>query len=171
VSVNVDARELRASGYVDAVEDAIDGAFPPSALIIELTDTARVEEEREAIETMNCLRELGPRLALDDFGTRASSLETLVRLPVDVLKIASPFVAAAGRSEHTALGLLACVVGLGRQLGLTTIAKGVERSEQRSALVGLGWELGQGHFLGRPLEAAEASELIHASGTSLLPPT
>jgi EAL domain-containing protein (putative c-di-GMP-specific phosphodiesterase class I) len=165
VSVNVDARELRASGYVDAVEDAIGDVFPPSALIIELTETTELEQERDAVETLNCLKELGPRLALDEFGTGCSSLVTLSRLPVDLLKIASPLVAGVGSDAGNSAGLLAGALGIGRELGLMTIAKGIEHAEQRSALVELGCELGQGYLLGSPLDSSQATALVQANVT------
>jgi EAL domain-containing protein (putative c-di-GMP-specific phosphodiesterase class I) len=162
LSVNVSLRELQTPSYAEAVERAINGAFPPSALAFDVTETTSLQQARGALETLNSIKELGARVALDDFGTGYSSLVDLSELPVDMLKIAMPFVQAAGGSNRKATGLLAGILGLGRHLGLMTIAEGIELPEQRAALIELGCELGQGYLLGRPLDAARATELLRS---------
>ena len=162
VSLNVSVRELQTPDYATAVADAIGGRFPASALIFELTETAPLQDARDALVTLHSIKELGARLALDDFGTGYSSLLTLSRLPVDLLKIARPFVEAAGRGSSKASELLAGILDLAGHLGLTAVADGIERSEQHDVLVRLGCRLGQGYLLGRPLDVAHTTELLLA---------
>ena len=160
VSINVSGRELQTPDYAGAVEEAINGAFPSSALIFELTETAPLKAAANVRATLHSIKELGARLALDDFGTGYSSLLTLSELPIDLLKIARPFVHAADCAGSKAAALLAGMLALGRHLGLTTVAEGIECSQQLEILVRLGCELGQGYLLGRPLDAAHTTELL-----------
>jgi diguanylate cyclase (GGDEF)-like protein len=159
LSVNVSLRELQAPDYAETVERAINAAFPPSALAFEVTESTPLQQARGALQTLNSIKELGSRVALDDFGTGYSSLVNLSELPVDVIKIAMPFVQAAGGGSRKANDLLAGILGLGRHLGLLTVAEGIERPEQRDALIELGCQLGQGYLYGRPLDAARRPAL------------
>ena len=114
------------------------------------------------LASLHAVKELGVRLALDDFGTGYSTLLNLSQLPVDLLKIAKPFLDAIERDERNPPGLLAGIIGLGRHLGLMTVAEGIERPEQRDVLIGIGCDFGQGYLLGRPLDAAAAAKLLSA---------
>jgi EAL domain-containing protein (putative c-di-GMP-specific phosphodiesterase class I) len=95
---------------------------------------------------------VGVRLALDDFGTGFSSLSYLRELPLDILKIAKPFVegVARGRRESSFARM---IINLATTLGLQVIAEGIESGEELNALQDLGCELGQGFYLGAPLDA------------------
>jgi diguanylate cyclase (GGDEF)-like protein len=163
ISVNAAMRELQEPDYAAAAERAIAGAFPASALIIEVTESARLEDSPAALSTLHAIKTLGARTALDDFGTGYSTLLNLSHLPVDLIKVAKPFVDAVGGPGRHPAGLLAGILSLGRHLGLTTVAEGIEREDQRELLVELGCNLGQGYLLSRPLEAAAAGELLVAS--------
>jgi diguanylate cyclase (GGDEF)-like protein len=163
ISVNVSMRELRQPDYATAVQEAIGGAFPPSALILEVTEGAPLRDAPGALASLRAVKELGVRVALDDFGTGYSSLLSLAELPVDLLKVAGPFLEATAADSGKPAGLLAGILGLGGHLGLMTIAKGIERPEQRQLLIDLGCEFGQGNLLGPPLDAAGARELLSAA--------
>src|ERR1017187_8554566 len=160
ISINVSVAELQTAGYTAAAEQAIAGAFPPSALIFELTETARLQDARGAMATLHSIKDLGSRVALDDFGTGYSSLLNLSHIPVDLLKIPRPFIEAAGRGGHDTSSLLAGILGLGRHLGLMTVGEGIERPQEHALLVDLGCDLGQGFLLGRPLDAVHTTELL-----------
>jgi len=160
VGVNASIRELRRPDYASTVENAIGGAFPTSALVVEITESERLQDSPSAISSLHQVKELGSKTALDDFGTGYSTLLNLSHLPVDVLKIAKPFVDAIGGEGRNPAGLLAGILSLGRHLGLTTVAEGIELAEQRDLLVRLGCDLGQGYLLGRPLDAVAAGELL-----------
>ncbi|MHB1834605.1 MAG: putative bifunctional diguanylate cyclase/phosphodiesterase [Solirubrobacteraceae bacterium] len=159
VSFNATMRDLEQPEFAAGIEAAIGGAFEPSRLILEVTETAALEDAPGALASLHAVKELGLQIALDDFGTGYSSLLGLARLPIDVVKIARPFVARAGR-DAKATGLLAGMVGLGRHMGVTTVAEGVETRAQRDLLHGLGCDAAQGWLLGRPTDASGATELL-----------
>jgi len=104
-----------------------------------------MQQTGSMLERLQELKDLGVRLAIDDFGTGYSSLEYLRRFPIDILKIARPFVADVGAGIEKA-ALARAIVGLGDTLKLRTVAEGIETAEQRAALTVLGCELGQGHY-------------------------
>ncbi|HET8979927.1 MAG TPA: EAL domain-containing protein [Solirubrobacteraceae bacterium] len=160
ISFNASMRDLQQPGFAETVERAIGGGFPPSALILEVTESARLEDAPGALASLHSVKELGVRVALDDFGTGYSSLLSLSQLPVDLLKVARPFLQASGATVPKAKGLLAGMVALGRHLGLMTVAEGIETTEQHELLVELGCDLGQGFLLGRPSDASGAAELV-----------
>jgi diguanylate cyclase (GGDEF)-like protein len=153
----------------ETLRRAIDRSFPPSALILEVTEREPISEVHGVLETLNAIRALGVRLALDDFGTGYSTLLNLANLPIDILKIAKPFLDLPARDQRNPHGLLAGIVGFGRHLGLTTVAEGIERPDQRTLITELGCDLGQGFLLGRPLNAAGASALLVVRPASVVP--
>jgi diguanylate cyclase (GGDEF)-like protein len=159
LSLNVSSRELALRGYAAAVEAAIDGAFPPSALILEVSERAPLQDTPRVVDSLHALKQLGVRIALDDFGTGYSSLLNLSRIPVDVLKIGKPFLDAIDVDQRHA-PLLAAAIAVGRHLGLLTIAAGIERPDQRARVTQLGCDLGQGYLLGHPLDTTTATELL-----------
>ena len=169
LSLNVSTSELRQGGYTDAVKAAIARAFPPSALILEVTEREPLEDVPGVLESLHAVKELGVRLALDDFGTGYSTLLNLSHLPIDILKIAKPFLDRSPSDQRNPHGLLAGVIGFGRHLGLTTVAEGIEHPAQRALLVELGCDLGQGFLFGRPLDTAAATRLLAAEQVPALP--
>ena len=174
LSLNVSTRELQQRDYTDNLRAAINTRFPPSALILEVTEREPLQDLPGVLETLHAVRGLGVRLALDDFGTGYGTLINLSHLPIDMLKIAKPFLDAVDgdeRDQRNPRGLLAGTISLGRHLGLTTVAEGIERPEQRDLLIELGCDLGQGYHLGRPLDAAGAEGLLAESIHSRHPNT
>ena len=158
VAVNVSGRQLRDPGFVDDVRDALDGSgLAPNALLLELTETLLLEQ-RVVGATLQRLKELGVRLAVDDFGTGHSSLEYLARFPLDVLKVDMSYVAMLDgqvtRRASRAAALVRGILLLGHSLGLRTVAEGVVTSEQLVLLRQLGCQLGQGRLFDGPLDAA-----------------
>ena len=162
VSFNASMRDLQQPGFVASLEDAIAGAFPPSALILEVTESAALQDAPGALAALHEVTELGVRIALDDFGTGYSSLLSLAQLPIDILKIARPFLQASGPGAAKATGLLAGMLGLGCHLGLLTVTEGIETQEQRGLLEAAGCDVGQGFLLGRPADAAATTRLLSA---------
>ncbi len=166
LSLNVSTRELQQPDYTKAVDDAIrdprHGPFPASALILEITERAPLEGVPGVLESLRAVKKLGVRVALDDFGTGYCTLLNLRQLPVDLLKIAKPFLDASGSDERNPADLLGGIVALGKHLGLMTVAEGVERPEQQALLVKLGCDFAQGYLLGYPLDAAGAERLLTA---------
>jgi diguanylate cyclase (GGDEF)-like protein/PAS domain S-box-containing protein len=168
VSVNISGRQLQGPGIGDALGDALaSSGVDPSAVILEITESVLMQQTDSVLERLQALKKLGVRLAIDDFGTGYSSLSYLQRFPIDILKIAKPFV------EEVALGaeraaLARAIIGLSDTLRLQTVAEGIEMAEQRAALIELGCPLGQGHHFSRAVPA-EGIERLLAGRRSLIP--
>ena len=126
-------------------------------LELEVTESLFLHNPAAAKAAFMQLKEAGLTLALDDFGTGYSSLSYLQALPFDVLKIDQRFVAQLRPQDTKSEALVATIIALGRNFGMTVLAEGVETEEQASKLVALGCQQLQGYLLGRPmpLEAFE----------------
>ncbi|MGH3298043.1 MAG: putative bifunctional diguanylate cyclase/phosphodiesterase, partial [Trebonia sp.] len=160
VSVNVSARQFRDPGFVDSVRQALaESALPPSALLLELTESLVLGGNEQIRADLNELRELGVKLAIDDFGTGYSSLSYLIDLPIDVLKIDKMFVTGIASSwrRHA---LVEGIVRLARTLEVEVIAEGIETDTERELLAGMGCQFGQGYLLSVPVEADAASAML-----------
>jgi EAL domain-containing protein (putative c-di-GMP-specific phosphodiesterase class I) len=157
VGVNVSAVQLRTTDFVGTVAAALErSGLPPERLVLELTESALMDDVTGVQEAFEALRKLGVAIAIDDFGTGFSSLATLADLPVDVLKLDRSFIAAMADSpSHEAL--VGGVVSLADRLGLPVVAEGVETAEQLEALRALGCRWAQGYHLGRPAPLAALS--------------
>lgn len=135
-------------------------------LIIEVTESALLEDLEQAQGTARALKELGCKLSLDDFGTGYSSLKHLHALPFDELKIDKAFVGSMLQNRQSRK-IVASVIGLGQSLGLNTVAEGVESYEQVKALLWLGCNSGQGWLYGRPAVAEEALRFLADSDSGV----
>ena len=133
----------------------------PSAVILEITESVLMQQTESVLERLRELKELGVRLAIDDFGTGYSSLSYLQRFPIDILKIAKPFVEEVGHGADRS-ALARAIIGLGDTLKLRTIAEGIEMTEQRAALIHLGCTLGQGYYFAAALPPSEIERMLTA---------
>ncbi|MGA8681915.1 MAG: putative bifunctional diguanylate cyclase/phosphodiesterase [Acidimicrobiales bacterium] len=160
LSVNVSARQLAEEGAAGAIRDALSSTgLMPSAVCLELTETAFLEDHEHAAAALAELRAEGMEIAVDDFGTAYSSLLYVHRFPVQALKIDRSFVAGLG-SDRTAAAIIGAVIQLAHSLGLTVIAEGVETEQHLRALRDLGCDLGQGYYWCPPLPAMEMEALL-----------
>jgi diguanylate cyclase (GGDEF)-like protein len=139
--------------------------FDPNELVVEMTETAMFRDSQATIARLEELRGRGMRIAVDDFGTGYSSLGYLRRFPVDILKIARDFVVPAS-SQPEEWAFAHAIVALGRTLGLTIIAEGIEEPGQLARLRELGCQLGQGFLLGRPVPPDELEALLRANAAA-----
>jgi diguanylate cyclase (GGDEF)-like protein/PAS domain S-box-containing protein len=154
LSFNVSPRELRRDDLARSIIRTVAAhGLPPSSLCVELTESSAMAQAGAEV-LMHDLSAAGFTLALDDFGTGHSSLTRLRELPFHVLKIDRSFLAPVPHDPQAA-SIVAAVLALGRALGMTTVAEGVETEEQRRFLVEHGCALLQGFLLGRPVPAAE----------------
>ena len=167
LAVNLSARQLQHPAILDEVRAALAAAdLDPHSLVLEITETAVMEQLDAAVAVLTRLRDLGVRLALDDFGTGYSSLSYLQRLPVDILKIDRSFIGGVtGSAEESALAR--AIVNLSQTLGLETVAEGIETAEQLRALRELGCQLGQGYHFARPLGPAAVDALLEREQPSV----
>lgn len=154
VQLNLSAHSLAASDLIDdfRAELARSGA-DPSLLVVELTETALVDNEHAAELFIDHIAKLGCKLALDDFGSGYGGFRYLKRLPVDYLKIDTEFVRALP-TEKSSQHIVKAVVSLARDFGNETVAEGVEEEETLQVLRELGVDYAQGYAIGRPLPAA-----------------
>lgn len=168
LSVNLSPLQLQHPGFIDEVRtDLRESGIDPRDLTFEMTETAMFRDTQATIVTLESLRELGIRIAMDDFGTGYSSLAYLRRFPVDILKIARELIGGPGESDDPETWAFArAIVALGRSLGLSIVAEGIETDEQLRMLRRLGCGLGQGYLFGRPAPA-ETLERQLREGTSI----
>jgi EAL domain-containing protein (putative c-di-GMP-specific phosphodiesterase class I) len=149
VAVNLSSHQVIRDEFSDEVEMALaDSGLDPRLLVLEMTETAMFRDMQGAVQKLQSLRTKGIRLAVDDFGTGYSSLRYLREFHIDELKIAREFIASEDETED-AWALAHAMVMLGRTLGLTIVAEGVETDRQRRRLLDLGCHVGQGFLFSR----------------------
>jgi diguanylate cyclase (GGDEF)-like protein len=165
VAVNFSPRQLSHPRAFEIVVETLERAgLAPELLCVEITESALVEDAAATATILGRLKELGVRLALDDFGTGYSSLTYVRRFPIDTLKIDRSFIdGIVGSSEDEAI--VTAVLSMGRALGVSVVAEGVETEEQASRLRTLGCKLAQGYLFSRPVspEAVDALLAAHSA--------
>ena len=155
VSVNISARNLLQDDLPALVAGLLDRHGVPARLLqLELTESAIMAEPERARAQLCDLAALGVHLAIDDFGAGYTSLGQLKDLPVSQLKVDRSFVAAMGNDPSSAT-IVQSIVDLGRHLGLTTVAEGVESAADLDALHGYGCDAAQGYYLSHPVPAED----------------
>jgi diguanylate cyclase (GGDEF)-like protein len=166
ISVNLSGRQLEQSDLVEVVARALArSGLAPERLWLEITETVLMHDTEATIERLRALKALGVKLAVDDFGTGYSSLRYLRRFPIDLLKMAKPFVDGLNASPDGE-ALARTILELGVSLGLRTVAEGIEGDDELASLRRLGCDLGQGFLFARPMPAAEATALLRAASAA-----
>jgi EAL domain-containing protein (putative c-di-GMP-specific phosphodiesterase class I) len=164
VSVNVSSRQLEHDRMIAEVAGALeDSGLPPQCLILEITESFFIRDLQAAVRRLEALRRLGLRIAIDDFGTGFSSLNSLARLPIDVVKIDKSFIDALGTRYDAVIGAVVEVAGA---FDLTVVAEGIEREEQRDRLIDLGCPFAQGYLFGMPAPPGELDHLFVPASTA-----
>lgn len=160
VAVNVSARQLRDSGFVQLVRDAVEGAgISYHDIEIEVTESCVMEDPEMSAAILGALVELGVRISLDDYGTGYSSLSSIKRLPLYAIKIDRSFIADIGIDSNDDV-IVASTISMSHGLGLRVVAEGVETREQLKRLRILGCEELQGYLFSRPLPLVEIEKLL-----------
>ncbi len=161
VSVNISGKHLSNFRLIDDVKKALlKSDLSPSALKLEITESAAMENALDTIELLKSLKELGVQLSIDDFGTGYSSLSYLHRLPFDTLKIDRSFVISVGEHGEDS-EILQTIISLAKNLKMRVIAEGIETESQLNILTKLGCDYGQGYLMSRPLAKDVMEELLH----------
>jgi EAL domain-containing protein (putative c-di-GMP-specific phosphodiesterase class I) len=163
MSVNVSARQLGSTELVGVVSAILEeSAIAPRRLCLEITETAMMADPGAIGETLAALKELGVRLAVDDFGVGHASLRQLrALLPVDTLKIDKSFVDGITKDADDA-AIVEGVVRLAHALGLQAVAEGVETAEQAAMLRSWSCQTGQGYHFARPVAPGEIARMLAA---------
>ena len=150
MSVNLSARQLADPGLVDYVASTLAATgLKPERLLLEITESVLMANVETSLEALAALKQLGVGITVDDFGTGYSSLSYLTQVPLDYLKIDRSFVADLAEGGKSAV-LATTVINLAHNLGVRTVAEGVETEEQLRILRSMGCDLVQGFLLGRP---------------------
>jgi EAL domain-containing protein (putative c-di-GMP-specific phosphodiesterase class I) len=166
VAVNLSPVQMRDPGLADLVASVLSETGTAAArVVLEITETVLAENPNEVKRQLERLRALGVRIALDDFGTGYSSMSYLQRFPFDKLKIDRSFVEPLGRSSEGGV-MIQAMVTLGRALGLSVLAEGVETEEQRVLLRLAGCDELQGFLFAKPAPR-EAIDRVLAGGATL----
>jgi EAL domain-containing protein (putative c-di-GMP-specific phosphodiesterase class I) len=171
VSVSLAVRQTLEPGLVDDVARALRGSgLPPHRLQLEITENAVMRTAGAPLSVLERLRDMGVRIAIDDFGAGYSNLACLRTLPVHVLKLDSGFtggVGAAAPSDLVNEQIVAALVAMARALDLTVVAAGVETQVQADFLRAIGVDAGQGRYFGVPESPASAAMTVR--GTRRVP--
>jgi EAL domain-containing protein (putative c-di-GMP-specific phosphodiesterase class I) len=158
VTVNVSGVQLREASFVDGVRRSLAlSGLEPDRLVLEITESTLIDENDLATGQLTELRSFGIRTALDDFGTGYSSLAYVQRLPLDIIKIDKEFVQSVDELRSQALANT--IVNMARNLGLRTVAEGIETECQALELARLGCEFAQGYLFFKPLSAVAMAAL------------
>lgn len=162
VCINIHSQHLDQADLLMQVEQILRHyRLPGSALTIEITEKAALNDLDLVLSQLLPLKALGVRVMLDDFGTGYSSLSHLVRLPVDGVKIDRSFVQSMMHDPHAAT-IVRAVITLARELQLCVVAEGVETVEQRAALLQLRCPYAQGWLFGRAADADTITNMLTA---------
>ncbi len=160
VSVNLFPGQMRAPNLVHKVANALQRhSLKPDRLELEVTETIALANDDQSFEAMTALRELGVGIAFDDFGTGYASLSSLQRYPLTTLKIDRGFVQNIN-DNTSGIAITRALIGLSHEMGLKTIAEGIETEEQERALIELGCPYGQGYRYGKPLPFGTIVDLL-----------
>jgi diguanylate cyclase (GGDEF)-like protein/PAS domain S-box-containing protein len=160
ISVNLSPRQLAEPGLVGNVTRALDDSgLPPRALVLEITESTLMGDFDTGVAQLQALKDLGLRIALDDYGTGYSSLNRLAKLPVDIVKIDKSFIDQLTVSE-VGRALVQSVIDVAKTLAMKTVAEGVERPDQRVALQELQCDFIQGYLFAKPTPPADTADLL-----------
>ncbi|ACA16311.1 diguanylate cyclase/phosphodiesterase [Methylobacterium sp. 4-46] len=163
VAVNVSPAQFKGDRLVDTVVSALArSGLPAPRLEIEITEGLLLQDDAQTLRTLHRLRDLGVRVSMDDFGTGYSSLSYLRAFPFDKIKIDRSFVRdMAQKPDGDAI--IRAIAGLGRSLGMTTVAEGVETPEQMRRIRAEGCTDVQGYLVSRPIPADDLLALLARS--------
>jgi EAL domain-containing protein (putative c-di-GMP-specific phosphodiesterase class I) len=172
LSVNVSGRQLDDDRIIEHIRHALQASgLPPSALIVEVTEGALMRDEGAAACRIRAIKDLGVSIAVDDFGTGYSSLAYLQQFPIDCIKIDKSFTSAIAASPES-LTLIRTLVQLGKDLGLKTLAEGVETLGEMDVLRADRVNEAQGYLFAQPLdpEMFESRLLAPVRRSHIAPP-
>jgi diguanylate cyclase (GGDEF)-like protein len=166
LSVNLSGRQLRERHLAERVAHTLaQSGLDPRRLTLEITESSMVVDLDAAGATLQALRDLGVRLAVDDFGTGFSALASLKHYPVDSLKIDRLFIDGLGQdTQDTAI--VHAVIAFAKTLGLKVTAEGIETAEQLEQLRALGCDYGQGYYFAKPLQQGSVEPFLQARATA-----
>ncbi|TAN06973.1 MAG: GGDEF domain-containing protein [Rhodanobacteraceae bacterium] len=157
LSINVSPWQLFLADFLETMQMAIrEAAVDPRRVMLEITETALIHDIPDAVAKLQALVAIGIQVSIDDFGTGYASVARLKTLPVHELKIDQAFI--RDMSVTTPDRFVAALIGLGDAMHLRVVAEGVEREDQRDALIRMGCDALQGYLISRPIPADALAE-------------
>ncbi len=169
VAVNLSPLQFRTDNLLSVVMDALkQSGLPPNRLELEITETLLMDKSDAALATLHALRALGAHISMDDFGTGYSSLSYLRMFPFDKIKIDQSFVRELKTNREAQL-IVRAIINLGRSLGVTVTAEGIETASELSFLRAEGCEQGQGFLFSKARPNFEIISLLHAQRMTVEP--
>ena len=169
LGVNLSPSQLLTGDLAATVEAILrDTGFSPSLLELEVTENILLADDDGALKMFRRIQDLGVRIAFDDFGTGYASMTYLKKYPLDRLKIDKSFVLDLQANTDDA-AIVRSTITLGKQLGLSVIAEGIEDRETAELLRSMGCEEGQGYYFGRPMPAEEFEQAFLSKDTPANP--
>jgi diguanylate cyclase (GGDEF)-like protein len=167
VSVNLSPRQVARPALAETVAAILEECgLHPSRLVLELTESALIDDSESAARTLHELKALGVHLVLDDFGTGYSSLAYLRRFPIDGLKIDRRFISGIGVGTEDST-IIEAIVNMARGLRINVVAEGVETAAQADFLASIGCPQVQGYLYARPLPPEDCTRLLGTGITAL----
>jgi diguanylate cyclase (GGDEF)-like protein len=162
VGINLSPRQFLLDNLLEAIQEAVRDADVPSSLIeLEITESLAMQDVTHTVHLLQRFRSAGFKIAVDDFGIGHSSLEYLLRFPIDVIKIDRAFVMEI-TSRVGDRAIVRAITVLAQALGLMVIAEGVETQRQSDFLEAIGVTEIQGYLIGKPMSASEIETMVHA---------
>lgn len=163
VAVNLFAQQFRAPNLLNKVEEALARhRIAPGCLELEVTEEVTLNDYEASLETLAAIREIGVGVGFDDFGTGYASLSSLQKYPLTTLKIDRCFIRDIETRTSDA-AITRALVAMSRDLGLKTVAEGIETKAQEAVLIEMGCPEGQGYLYGRPLQEQDAIALVRGA--------
>jgi len=160
VNVNISHMQFNQPEFLHKIRKVLkETGLNPSCLNLEITENVLMENAESMIDILNKLRSLGVGLHVDDFGTGYSSLSYLQQFPIDTLKIDYSFINRIGTNGDRA-EIVKTILVLARELGVDSIAEGIETENQFIQLRDLDCHYGQGYFIGKPMHPEKVFELL-----------
>ncbi|MCV3767078.1 EAL domain-containing protein [Rhizobium sp. TRM95796] len=168
VSVNLFTAQYRSDALVRRVLHALSvNNLAPEMIELEVTETIALLNDECGLRSLRCLADLGVRIAFDDFGTGYASLSSLQQFPLTTLKLDRSFIQNI-QSNHSDAVITKSMIALARDLGLESVAEGIETPGQHDMLTEMGCAVGQGFLYGRPVAAEHLPELVSRRQTDIL---
>src|SRR5450432_1839301 len=170
MAVNLSPRQFSDDNLLRDIDDALaESRMPPELLQLEITESLVMSNVDRAITLLGAVRSRGIRLAIDDFGTGYSSMSLMKQFPIDTIKIDRSFVRdLPDDSEDRAIAQ--AIIGMGKALGMTVIAEGVETVEQQAFLRSHGCDEMQGFLFSKPLPPRQLADLLRTAPLLVSPP-
>ena len=165
ISINMSAEQFKDLELPRVLEDQLrDHHLDPAQIVLEVTESALMQELAKSLDTLTRLRMKGIALSIDDFGTGYSSLVQLHRIPFSEMKIDRSFVGNA-LVDDEALAIVKITIMLGHELGMKVVAEGIETQRTWDLLEELGCDSAQGYFIAKPMPGNQLLSWFHSRST------